>query len=360
MTLNYHAGKGTMLGSRTIDVPGHELVRQFSEPTTGLSCIIALHSTKLGPAMGGCRLWDYENAELAIADAVRLSRGMSFKNASAGLPLGGGKAVIIKPKKIDRAAFMRAFGDAVESLKGSYVTAEDVGTSVQDMKYVAEKTPFVSGITNGDPSPWTAKGVYFAMREAVEIHLKKESLRGLTVAVQGMGNVGRYLCELLHQDGAKLVVADLKKAALQDVEARFGAAIVGAESIHKVDCDVYSPCALGAGLNAGSIPEVRAKVICGGANNQLGTDADGERLRAAGIAYVPDYVANAGGIINVAAEYYGWSAIEIDRRLREIPGRVAELIQESMERGLATNFIADEVAMRKIAQPEKTLALNSN
>ncbi|HEY2574414.1 MAG TPA: Glu/Leu/Phe/Val dehydrogenase dimerization domain-containing protein, partial [Verrucomicrobiaceae bacterium] len=246
-------------------------MKLFSEPASGLSCVIALHSTKLGPAAGGCRLWEYDSLKHAMADAVRLSRGMSFKNAFAGLPLGGGKAVILRPRHFDRGTLMREFGVAVESLKGAYITAEDVGTSVQDMKFIAERTPYVSGIAKGDPSPWTAKGVFLAMREAVRMALGRESMRDLTVAVQGIGSVGRHLCELLHKEGAAIIAADLRESALQDVETRFGATIVGAESIHKVACDVYAPCALGGGLNSSSIPEIAAKVICGGANNQLAT-----------------------------------------------------------------------------------------
>lgn len=338
-----------MLTSRSLNCPGHELVREFIDEDSGLHSIVAIHSTALGPAAGGCRLWSYSSGGMALNDALRLSRGMSYKNAMAGLPLGGGKAVILKPAEFDRQALFQAFGQAIESMNGAYLTAEDVGSSVDDMKFVASQTRYVSGISGGDPSPWTAKGVYLSMLEVVRLRLGLNGLRGLKVSIQGVGQVGRHLSELLHQDGADLIVSDINEKNLVLAREMFNATIAPVEKIHQMECDVFAPCALGASLNEQTIPQIRAKIVCGAANNQLRSDMDGERLLKRGISYVPDYIANAGGIINVAGEYLGWARSRVDTNIEKIPARVGDIYRQSIERGISSNILADEMARHRIS-----------
>ncbi|MES2489734.1 MAG: Glu/Leu/Phe/Val dehydrogenase dimerization domain-containing protein [Pseudomonadota bacterium] len=343
-----------MFESRSFDA--HESVTYFSDAASGLRGIVAIHSTKLGPAIGGCRAWFYDNDEAALQDALRLSRGMSYKNAVAGLPMGGGKAVIIrKPGQAVSEAQFEAFGRVVEQLNGRYITAEDVGVSVADMSFVARSTSFVSGLPHqgeaagGDPSPKTAYGVYCGILAAIQARLSTRNLKGLTVAVQGLGSVGRHLCERLHAAGAKLVVADINAAACEAAKAKYGATVVSVDEILFQDVDVVAPCALGAILNEQSIPKILAPIIAGGANNQLATLEDGQRLYDRHILYAPDYVINAGGIICAAAEYlHSGDEKEVWDRVAGIEKTLTEIFTESTATDTPTNVVADALALRLI------------
>ncbi|MDX1482132.1 MAG: Glu/Leu/Phe/Val dehydrogenase dimerization domain-containing protein [Woeseiaceae bacterium] len=337
---------------------GHERVQFCHDAASGLMAIIAIHSTALGPAAGGCRLWSYENDDAALTDVLRLSQGMSFKNAMAGLKLGGGKAVILKsPDYVENEALFEAFGDFVDCLRGDYITAEDVGMRVEIMEIIARRTRFVSGLpqrdgrAGGDPSPKTGWGIFKGIEAAVRFAFERDSIEGLTVAVQGVGNVGYHLCRYLHEAGASLRVADMDPQRVQRVVDEFGADAVGLEDILFEDVDVVAPCALGAILNEDSIPKLRATIVAGGANNQLATAQDGERLRQAGVLYAPDYVINAGGIINVASEYYGDADDdEVLRRVSEIGPRLYGIFQEAKSTGRPTNVVADSQARRIIEE----------
>jgi len=335
----------------------HERVLFCRDAATGLKAIIAIHSTALGPAAGGCRMWSYSSDDAAIYDVLRLSRGMSYKNAMAGLQFGGGKAVIIKTADFKPSdALFERFGDFVESLRGDYVTAEDVGISVSLMEMIARRTRYVSGLTKrdghagGDPSPKTAFGIFKGIESAVAFKLKKDSLQGLSIAVQGVGNVGHYLCGYLAEAGANLLVADIDAARVKRAVDDFGATPVALDDILYQDVDVVAPCALGAVLTEQSIPKLRAPVVAGGANNQLQTDADGRRLADADILYAPDYVINAGGIINVASEFYGKDTEEqVMERVAEIGPRLTGIFEEAAASGRPTNEIADAQARRIIS-----------
>lgn len=330
----------------------HEQVRFWYDAASGLRAIIAIHSRARGAAAGGCRAWHYTSDEAALTDVLRLSRGMSYKNAMAGLKLGGGKAVILKGEgEALTPESMQSFGRFVDSFQGSYVTAEDVGMSVEWMQTVASVTPYVAGLppkegeAGGDPSPKTAYGTFRGMEAAVRHRLGRESLQGLRVAVQGVGNVGFHLCRYLHEAGCSLVVADVNEARLDDAAREFDATIASLDSILFQDVDVVSPCALGAILSAESIPAIQAKVIAGAANNQLATDADGRLLVERGILYCPDYVINAGGIINVACEYEGnFTNSDVVSLVEKIGPRLSEIFRVSEERGQPTNEVADAMA----------------
>ncbi len=337
----------------------HERVLLVADAQTGLKAILAVHSTARGPAFGGCRLWHYDNELAALNDALRLSQGMSLKNALADLPFGGGKAVIIKPAgDFDRTELFTAFGRAVQSLDGAYITAEDVGTTTADMRGMLAQTPYVSGIPRdgafgGDPSPKTAWGVFVSIDEGVKRVLGRSSLEGVRVALQGLGAVGWHLAEFLHKAGAKLVVADVDSAKVERAQAAFGAHVVSVNEIIAADVDVLAPCALGAALNAQSVPQIRARLIAGAANNQLATAADGDALQARGIAYLPDYLVNAGGIISVAREYRGEG--EENAVMAEV-GRIRERVAELLERVKAADStparVADAWARAKLVKPD--------
>ncbi len=339
-----------------------EAVHVMRDPATGLDGVIVLHSTRLGPAAGGCRLWRYPDAAAAATDALRLAEGMAYKNALAGLPLGGGKAVIRLPAGgFDRAALLRAFGREVEKLEGRYLTAEDVGTCVADMEWVRAKTTHVAGLpaaqgaVGGDPSPWTALGVLRAMEEAVR-RRHGSSLDGATVAVQGLGHVGAHLCALLASAGVRLVVADVDPGRAAACAARFDAQLVAPDAILDVPCDVFAPCALGGVLDEPTVAAMKAKLVCGGANNQLATPEIAGMLRERGITYVPDYVANAGGIISVSAEYLGESAASVAQRVAQIGPRVTAILEEAARRDISPATAADETAERLIASAGRLAA----
>jgi leucine dehydrogenase len=334
------------------DFDAHESVHASFDAAAGLKCFIAIHSTALGPAWGGCRMWPFGSEDDAMRDVLRLSRGMSYKNAMAGLAYGGGKAVIIGDPRHDKSpALFEAFGRAVEELGGRYITAEDVGTSVEDMECVARVTDHVGGIPQaqgyrgGDPSPKTAFGVYQGMRAAVEVALGRDSLEGLAVAVQGVGNVGYHLCRYLSEAGARLLVADLNGESVERAVQEFGAVAVAPDQILGTQADILAPCALGGVLSAKTIPALKVKLVAGAANNQLATAADGERLHNRGIVYAPDYVVNAGGIIAVAAERErDIDQAEVMARIERIHGRTRNVLEVAKKSGRPPHEVADDLA----------------
>jgi len=336
---------------------GHESIHHFHDAETGLNAIIAIHSTALGPAAGGCRKWYYESEAQAVTDALRLSRGMTYKNAMAGLPLGGGKAVIMSdPDNPPSDDLFLAFGRCVDSLGGRYVTAEDVGVSVDNMREVKQVTDFVAGLPSrkgsagGDPSPWTADGVYQGIEAAVKHRLGNSTLKGLRVAVQGVGKVGYDLCRQLHAAGASLVTCDVNEQNAVRTATDFGAKVVAPEQILFQDVDVLAPCAMGAILDIHSIPQIKASVIAGAANNQLATEDDGQRLRDRNILYAPDFVINGGGIISVSLEYMGnKTAADAHTQISLIPRRLADIFTEADKVQQPTNMVADSMAEAIVA-----------
>ncbi|MCL1076046.1 Leu/Phe/Val dehydrogenase [Shewanella dokdonensis] len=328
----------------------HEQVVFCRDEASGLKAIIAVHNTRLGAAFGGCRMWNYASDDEALTDVLRLARGMTYKNALAGLAMGGGKAVIIAdPTQVaDRAALFRAFGRFVNQLGGSYYSAEDVGTSPADLKIASETTPFVAGLEgkSGDPSPFTALGTYLGIKAAVKHKLGRDSLKGLKIAVQGIGHVGYHLCRHLYADGAELVISDIHPQALAQVAKEFNAITVAPQEIYSQDVDVFAPCALGATLNDTTLPLLQASIIAGCANNQLAEPRHGEQLQQLGILYAPDYVINAGGIINVSFE----AAYDVNKataKVEQIYQTLMTIFREAEAQNRPTAEIADEMA-RKI------------
>ncbi len=340
------------------DYDAHEAVHFAHDAATGLRAIIAVHSTHLGPAAGGCRWWTYVDDRAALTDALRLSRGMSYKNAMAGLPMGGGKGVILKSDHAPKTeALLEAFGSAIDSLGGRYVTAEDVGMSDADMTVIARRTRHVSGLpvpggaAGGNPGPSTAEGVFVGMRAAVAHKLGRSDFRGVHVAIQGLGSVGGALAEKLAVAGAVLTLADIDAARARAYAARLGGTAVAVDAISSVAADVFSPNALGAGLDAATIAGLQVAVVAGAANNQLATPDDGARLAARGILYAPDYVINAGGIINVVAEYLGQGdAASVARAIAAIEGRLADIFVEADRSGRPTDAVADAMARALIGR----------
>ncbi len=335
---------------------GYEQVVFCYNEEAGLKAIIAIHDTTLGPALGGLRMWPYKTEEDALFDVLRLARGMTYKAAAAGLNLGGGKAVIIgDPKKDKSEALFRAFGRFVQSLGGRYITAEDVGTSVEDMDYIHMETDYVTGVSaafgsSGDPSPATAYGVFQGMKACAKEAFGTESLAGMTVAIQGVGHVGYHLARHLHDEGARLIVSDVNPEAADRVRAEMGARIVEGDAIYGVDCDIFAPCALGAILNPETVPLLKSRVVAGCANNQLLTEADGDALTARGILYAPDYVINAGGLINVADELEGYNRDRAFKKVASIYDNVARVISIAKRDGVPTYRAADRLAEERIAR----------
>jgi len=335
----------------------HERVVFCADKNSGLSAIIAIHSTALGPAAGGCRLWSYASDAEALHDVLRLSQGMSYKNALAGLEFGGGKAVIMKtPDFQGTDVLYESFGNFVEQLNGSYITAEDVGMSVSIMETIARQTKYVSGLprkgdqAGGDPSPKTAFGIFKGIEAAVRFRLGADSVAGLTVAIQGVGHVGYSLSQFLSEAGANLLVADIDSDRVKRVCDDFGATAVDLDDILAQKADVFAPCALGAILTKDSIARLQTRVVAGGANNQLETHADGQRITDAGILYAPDYVINAGGIINVSSEYYGNSTdAEVMEQVAAIGPRLTKIFEEAAASSKPTSEIANAHARRIIA-----------
>ena len=332
---------------------GHEQVVLCSEPSVGYKGIIAIHNTTLGPALGGTRFWNYGTEEEAIIDALRLAKGMTYKAAVTGLNLGGGKSVIIgDPKMQRREMIFRAHGRFVESLKGRYITAEDVGTSVEDMDFVQMETNHVAGIAgrSGDPSPVTAYGTYMGIKACAKEKFGSDSVKGLKIAVQGTGHVGYYLCEFLAEEGAQLVVTDIDAARVQTIVDKFGAQSVAPDAIYAVDAPIFAPCALGAIVNDKTLPQFKFEIIAGAANNQLAEPRHGDELQKRGILYAPDYVINAGGLINVYGELNGWSNERSQRKAGEIYDTLLQLFELSKKEGLPTYEAADRLAERRIEQ----------
>ena len=335
---------------------GHEEVYRVSDPQVGLTGFIAIHSTVLGPAAGGLRMRVYGSEGEALEDALRLSRGMSLKNAAAGLPLGGGKAVIMgDPARDKTPALLRAMGRAVDTLNGRYWTAEDMGMGPGDMAVIAAETAYVAGLAggayaSGDPSPVTARGVFNAIRLSAADRLGSPDLQGRRVALQGLGHVGSHLAALLHAAGARLIVSDIDRARTVRAADTMGAKVVAGDDIHRAEADIFAPCAIGAVLNATTVPEIRASIVAGAANNQLATPEDGLALHRRGILYAPDFVANGGGIINVATEI-----LRIDDRQRFVEDKLAALeatlgaIYRTARRDArAPSAVAEEVAGEKL------------
>ena len=340
------------------DFDAHEQVSFIQDEASGLCAIIAVHSTHLGPAAGGCRFWHYDNPSDALTDALRLSRGMSFKNAMAGLPLGGGKSVILaNADRTKSEAMLAAFGKAVDRMGGRYITAEDVGMSVTDMIEVARHTKFVAGLpaeggeVGGDPGPHTALGVFLGIKAAVRHKLGKDSVEGLHIAIQGAGSVATGVALHAAAEGARLSIADIDKARVQKLANASEATIVDPSEILTIEADVLSPCALGAVLDERSIAKLNVPVVAGGANNQLATRDDAWRIHGRGILYAPDYVINAGGIINVALEYLGQGdRAEVEARVARIPERLDQIWAESASSGEPAAIVADAMAMRLIGR----------
>jgi leucine dehydrogenase len=335
----------------TIADMGHEQVVLCHDKASGYRGIIAIHDTTLGPALGGTRFWNYASDDEAIVDALRLSRGMTYKNAVAGLNLGGGKSVIIgNNKTTDREMLFRAHGRFVDSLGGRYVTAEDVGTTVEDMDFVHMETTYVSGIgsKSGDPSSVTAHGVFRAIEASAFQKWGSDSLEGKTVAVQGCGHVGYYLAKELHAAGARLIVTDIDQGRIQRVVESTGAAVVGLQDIYGVDADIFAPCALGGIINDDTIPQLKVQIVSGAANNQLLENRHGDELERRGILYAPDYVANAGGVINVYSELTGWSRDRALRKADEIYETVLSVFRMAAEQKIPTYKAADRVAEQRI------------
>lgn len=334
----------------------HEGVHFFSDEPSGLKAVIAIHSTALGPSSGGTRMWDYADSNSMLTDVLRLSQGMSYKNAMASIPHGGGKAVIWGNSKTDKSeALFRAFGRAVESLQGRYWTAEDVGIDTADIEIAAQETRYAAGLTtgvaaSGDPSPVTALGVFKGIQQTAMRAFGSDDLNGKTVSVQGVGSVGGYTALHLAEAGANLVITDIDQDALADIAKRTGAKIVAPEEIYDVDADIFSPNALGAIINEDTLKRLKVKAIAGGANNQLSVPAMGEFVRRAGILYAPDYVINGGGIINVAAEISGdYSRQWVDQKLETLIETLGSVLDDSLSSGRPTNEVADEIARARIA-----------
>ncbi|MCB1899560.1 Glu/Leu/Phe/Val dehydrogenase dimerization domain-containing protein [Cognatazoarcus halotolerans] len=336
------------------DFADHEQVVFCSDDKSGLKAIIAVHNSNLGPALGGCRMWPYASEEEAIRDVLRLSRGMTYKSAMANLKLGGGKSVVIgNPRTQKTPQLLEALARAVDNLKGRYIAAEDSGTSVADMKYMAEFTPYVSGVKDkatkdgkrsGDPSPATAYGTFVGIRAAVKEKLGRDSLDGLRVAVQGIGNVGFDLARQLKAAGASLWVSDIHQEQLDRAQQELGATVVGSEAIFGLDVDVFAPCAMGAILNDKTIPQIKAQVIAGAANNQLAEPRHGTALMDRGILYAPDYVINAGGIIDVYHERTGFKHEEVTRHVEQIYDNLMEIFERARVEGRPTGEVADVIA----------------
>jgi leucine dehydrogenase len=340
------------------DFDDHEALHLVRDAPSGLMAIIAIHSTHLGPAAGGTRFWHYAEHEAAITDALRLSRGMSYKNAMAGLAMGGGKAVILSDSMGTKTPEMiAAFAKAVDSLGGRYLTAQDVGMSASDMVAISKGTRFVSGLppkqgeAGGDPGPTTAMGVFLGVKAAVRRALGRDDLSGVHIAIQGVGSVGGGLARHAAAAGARITLADKNGEHANALAAQIGAQVVSADAIMAVEADVFSPCALGAILTEPSIADLRVAVVAGGANNQLATSADGDRLQARGILYAPDYVINAGGIINVALEYLGGGdRAAVDAKVAQIPDRLVAVWDGSEATGENPARVADAMAQKLIGR----------
>lgn len=335
----------------TMSGQGHEQLVFWSEPTLGYRGIIAIHDTTLGPALGGTRFWNYGSDDEAIIDALRLSKGMTYKAAVTGLNLGGGKSVIVGDNRTaSREMIFRAHGRAVESLGGRYITAEDVGTSVDDMEFVRMETESVVGVLgrSGDPSPVTAFGIYRGIKASARARWGSDDLADRHITVQGVGNVGRHLCGFLHDEGARLTVTDIDPARVERCVSEYGATAVDAAGIYGVQADIFAPCALGAVINDDTLKVLRVEVVAGGANNQLAEPRHGDELRNRGILYAPDYVINAGGLVNVFGELEGWDEERSLKKAGEIYQTVLRIFERAEAEGIPPSVAADRLAEQRI------------
>lgn len=330
----------------------HEQLLFCNDNATGLKAIIAVHNTTLGPALGGTRMWNYTNEQEALNDVLRLSRGMTYKNSISGLNLGGGKAVIIGDSKTQKnEALFRRFGKFVESLAGKYITAEDVGISTEDMVWVNMETNNVVGLPgkSGDPSPVTAYGVYMGMKAAAKVQFGSDSLAGKKVAVQGVGHVGEYLVEYLSKEGADIYITDIFEDSLKRVSQKYGATVVGLDEIYDIDCDIYAPCALGATVNDDTLDRLKCSIIAGAANNQLANESiHGEAVKAKGMIYVPDFMLNAGGVINCYAEVKGLTSEWAMGQAQQIFDTTLNILNRSNSENVPTFKIANQMAEERI------------
>ncbi|MCB9667921.1 MAG: Glu/Leu/Phe/Val dehydrogenase [Alphaproteobacteria bacterium] len=335
---------------------GHEQVLFCRDDVVGLKAIIAIHDTTLGPALGGCRLYDYASEQDALTDVLRLSRGMTYKAAVAGLDLGGGKSVIIGDPSIKSEALFRAFGRHIESLNGRYYTAEDMNTNVRDMDFIRRETRFVTGAGahvggSGDPSPVTAWGVFHGIRACLEVKFGSPSVEGRKIAIQGLGNVGRHLAGYLHERGAKLVFSDINARRVGEMIETYGGSAVEGDAFYTADVDVLAPCAIGGIVNRLTIPGIKAPIVCGGANNILGDEVrDGEALVERGIVYAPDYVVNAGGLINVYSELKRWPAQKAMEDAAEIFNTTKAILNRAANEGITTTAASNRIAEDRIAK----------
>lgn len=335
----------------------HEEVLFARDSASGYRGIIAIHSTVLGPAVGGTRFWNYSSEEEAFKDALRLSRGMTYKNALAGLPLGGGKAVIMRDGNIaNRESLFRAHGRFVERFEGRFVTAEDVGTSPSDMEIVRGETSHVAGLLSGagDPSPFTARGVFRAVQASAKYLWNVENLSGVTVAIQGCGSVGYHLAKSLNAAGAKLIVSDVDAKKVSRVVEDFNAVAVQPDQIFGSSADIFAPCALGAVINDQTIPQLRAQIVVGAANNQLSEDRHGDMLRARGILYVPDYAANSGGVFSGCTELLGWTPDDALKRVAQIYDTILQILEIAKAEDISTNKAADRIAENRLRTQKRT------
>jgi leucine dehydrogenase len=332
----------------------HEEVIFCHDKTVGLKAIIAIHNTALGPALGGTRMWNYKTEEEALIDVLRLSKGMTYKASAAGLNLGGGKAVIIgDPKTQKTEGLFRAFGQFVNSLNGKYITAEDVGTNETDMEYIYMETPWVTGIPkdfggSGDPSPYTAHGVLMGIKASVQEQFKTDSLKGLRIAVQGLGNVGSNLVKYLAQEGALVVVTDIDQQRVKNHVDKYQVKAAHPDEILFTECDVLSPNALGAVINDNTIGKLKCKVVAGGANNQLLEPRHGDELKSKGILYAPDYVVNAGGLMNVFVELEGYSHDRAFDKTKRVYDNVLKVFEIAKKENIGTHIAADRLAEQRI------------
>ncbi|MCB0447879.1 MAG: Glu/Leu/Phe/Val dehydrogenase [Gelidibacter sp.] len=342
-----------------ISFDNHEQIVFCNDKDTGLKAIIGIHNTVLGPALGGTRMWNYNNEWEAVNDVLRLSRGMTFKAAVTGLNLGGGKAVIIgDAKKQKTPELMRKFGEFVHSLSGRYITAEDVGMTTDDMDIVREVTPFVTGISEskggaGNPSPITAYGVFMGMKAAAKFAYGSDVLEDKSIFVQGIGHVGEALVEHLVNEGAKVTIADISQERLESVRSKYNVTIYGGDDIYSEAMDIYAPCALGATINDDTINKIKAKIIAGAANNQLAESKHGKLLQDRDIVYAPDFLINAGGIINVYAELENYGRQEIIRKTENIYNTTLEILERAKANGVTTNTAAENVALERIENRKK-------
>ncbi|TCK99787.1 leucine dehydrogenase [Shimia isoporae] len=339
-----------------VQAPSHETVLRVHDAEIGLTGFIALHSTHLGPAAGGLRMRPYASEDAALTDALRLSRGMTYKNAAAGLPLGGGKAVIMGDASKKTPEQLVTFARAVQSLEGRYWTAEDMGMSPSDMELMTQETKFVAGLPNGahasgDPSPITARGIFNSIKTTARHRFGSDDLNGRTVSVQGLGHVGGYLCQYLNEAGAKLIVADIDTDRVQEICALYDAEAATAEDILTAKADIFAPCAIGAILNEASIANLNVEAVCGGANNQLATQEDGGRLHARGILYAPDFVANAGGIINVATEILEVAdrAAYVDEKLATLDVTLDAILTRAKQMDCSPDAVATSIVDEMLA-----------